>query len=429
MTIDEAVSLAESDPPAAPSKSDPPAAPSESGRATVLRDAWDSHAKEWIDWVRAPGQPDSYWRFHRKRFLPLVPTAGRLTLDIGCGEGRVARDLQTRGHKVLGVDWSSTMCQAAATHWEDPCSVIVGDAAKLPLSDASVDCAVAFMSLQDIDDLLGAVKEIARVLADGRKLALAIVHPMYSGGTFSPDGGTPDETFVIQRSYFKPEVCISSDSRDSLTVTFYREHRPLQAYVQALLEAGFSIDQLHELTDEDQGKPLHRVPMFLDILATRLPRKKSAHLPRRGSRDRRVVRATTTQRILVSYLSLGLSGLIGVAAATIALLAVSHLRAFRIASSHIGFTSRARMSGKSSRPTGRLDVGYVLIDLGVGGHAASPGRELPGDPAEVVGRSARTCDRAPSPWDCTPKRTLGMVRAWGGPRPPRRVACTAFRLR
>jgi SAM-dependent methyltransferase len=320
MTIDGVASLAESE---------PPSVPSEGGRATVLRDAWDTHAKEWIDWVRAPDQPDSYWRFHRKRFLPLVPTAGRLTLDIGCGEGRVARDLEKRGHKVLGVDWSFTMCQAAATHWEDPCRVIVGDAAKLPLADASADCAVAFMSLQDIDDLLGAVKEIARVLADGRKLVLAIVHPMYSGGTFSPDGGTPDENFVIQRSYFQPELCISSDSRDSLTVTFYRQHRPLQAYAKALLEAGFSIDQLHELTDEDQGKPLHRVPMFLDILATRLPRERPARLRRRDSRDRRFARATTTQRILVSCLSLSLSGLVGVAAA-IALLAVSHLCAYRI---------------------------------------------------------------------------------------------------
>jgi SAM-dependent methyltransferase len=321
MTIDGAASRAESG---------PLSALADSSRATVLRDAWNEHAKEWIDWVRAPDRPDSYWRFHRKRFLPLVPPPGRITLDIGCGEGRVARDLQERGHTVLGVDWSFTMCEAAATYWENCCPVIVGDAAKLPLADASADCAVAFMSLQDIDDLLGAVKEIARVLADGGTLALAIVHPMYSGGTFSPDGGTPDENFVIQRSYFKPELCISSDSRDSLTVTFYREHRPLQAYVQALLEAGFSIDQLHELTDEDQGKPLHRVPMFLDILATRLPRERPARPRRRDSRDRRVARATTTQRILVSCLSLSLSGLIGVAAATIALLAISHLRRIHV---------------------------------------------------------------------------------------------------
>src|SRR5271165_3621610 len=37
-----------------------------------MRNAWDLHADEWISWARAPGH-DSYWRFHREAFLPLVP--------------------------------------------------------------------------------------------------------------------------------------------------------------------------------------------------------------------------------------------------------------------------------------------------------------------------------------------------------------------
>ncbi|MGH3189596.1 MAG: hypothetical protein ACRDOL_20500 [Streptosporangiaceae bacterium] len=57
-----------------------------------------------------------------------------------------------------------------------------------------------------------------------------------------------------------------------MKVLFFREHRPLEAYVHALLDAGFIIEQLHEVTDEDESKPWHRVPMFLDILAARRPR-------------------------------------------------------------------------------------------------------------------------------------------------------------
>ena len=38
------------------------------------------------------------------------------------------------------------------------------DAATLPLPDASCDLVIAFMSLQDVDDLPGAVAEIGRVL-------------------------------------------------------------------------------------------------------------------------------------------------------------------------------------------------------------------------------------------------------------------------
>src|ERR1700736_3735849 len=80
----------------------------------VLRDAWDRHAGEWISWAPAPGH-DSYWRFHREAFLQLVPPPGRLTLDIGCGEGRLARDLSRLGHQVVGIDASPAMVAAAAS--------------------------------------------------------------------------------------------------------------------------------------------------------------------------------------------------------------------------------------------------------------------------------------------------------------------------
>ena len=248
-------------------------------QATVLRDKWNEHADEWITWVRDPRQPDSYWRFHRKHFLSLVPAPGRLTLDIGCGEGRVGRDLQKADHQVIGIDWSLTMCKAAATHTEIPTRVIAGDAARLPLPDASADCVVAFMSLQDIDDMPGAIGEMARVLEDGKKLALAIVHPMYSysSGRLSA-ANVSDSDPVIARSYFQPELRVSQGGQDGLTVTLFREHRPLEAYVQTLITAGFSIEELHEVTEEDQDDPRHRVPMFLDILAIRRPREKSAEV-------------------------------------------------------------------------------------------------------------------------------------------------------
>ena len=58
-----------------------------------LREAWETHAQDAIAWFRAPDH-DSYWRFHRDQFLELLPAPGRRTLDIGCGEGRLSRDLK-----------------------------------------------------------------------------------------------------------------------------------------------------------------------------------------------------------------------------------------------------------------------------------------------------------------------------------------------
>jgi len=114
-----------------------------------LRDAWERNAADWVRWARKPGH-DSYWRFHRQRFLDLVPPPGRLTLDVGCGEGRVTRDLKELGHRAVGVDASETMI-AAAREADPSGEYLVADAAALPFSDGRADLAVAFMLLMDID--------------------------------------------------------------------------------------------------------------------------------------------------------------------------------------------------------------------------------------------------------------------------------------
>ena len=55
-----------------------------------------------------PTAVDVYW-YYRDAFFALVPPAGRVTLEVGFGEGRVSRDLVARGHRVTGVDVSRTL--------------------------------------------------------------------------------------------------------------------------------------------------------------------------------------------------------------------------------------------------------------------------------------------------------------------------------
>jgi SAM-dependent methyltransferase len=69
----------------------------------VLSDAWEAEAEGWVRWARAPGH-DSCWTFHRDSFLALLPGPGRLTLDVGCGAGRLTRDLAALVHRVIGLD-------------------------------------------------------------------------------------------------------------------------------------------------------------------------------------------------------------------------------------------------------------------------------------------------------------------------------------
>jgi SAM-dependent methyltransferase len=234
----------------------------------VLRKEWDVHAEKWIAWVRAPGH-DSYWRFHRDAFLTIVPPPGRLTLDLGCGEGRLGRDLARLGHRIVGIDASEHMVAAATAHPEMGGPVVTGDAARLPFSDGIADCVVAFMSLQDVDEMEMALNEAVRVLGEDGRLVLAITHPANTAGYFGPGPEDATRPFVIDGSWFERRTLADTCERGGYTMTFHSEHRPLHDYTGPLLDAGFVIERLREVGDPDPTDKWHRIPMFLHLRARR----------------------------------------------------------------------------------------------------------------------------------------------------------------
>ncbi len=227
-----------------------------------LGEAWEQEALAWAAWARAPGH-DSYWQFHRDRFLDLLPPPGRLTLDLGCGEGRLARDLKALGHGVVGVDSSPTLARLASE--ADPSlEVHVGDAARLPFVEGAFDLVCAFMSLMDMDDMAGAVREAARVLEPGGRLCIAVVHPLNSAGRFVEK--TDDSPFVLEGSYFERRRYDESLERDGLRMTFHSIHWTLEDYLRALTDARLLIEQLREVTDEKHPR-WRRAPLFLHVRA------------------------------------------------------------------------------------------------------------------------------------------------------------------
>jgi SAM-dependent methyltransferase len=229
-----------------------------------LRDAWERNAADWVLWARAPGH-DSYWRFHRDEFFELLPPPGRLTLDIGCGEGRLTRDLQAAGHRAIGVDASPTLIEAAGA--SDPeGEYLVSDAASLPLPDGQADLAVAFMSLQDMDDMAGAVREAARVLEPDGRFVVAVVHPINSGHLLEREH--PEARLVMTEDYFDRRLYRDTIERDGLTMTFESRHWTLGDYFDALADGGLTVDALREIPYPDHPR-WSRYPLFLHVRALR----------------------------------------------------------------------------------------------------------------------------------------------------------------
>jgi len=236
-----------------------------------LAAVWDEQAANFVAWARRP-EHDSYWHFHRDAFLEVVPPSGRRTLDLGCGEGRLSRDLKALGHDVVGVDRSPTML-AAGRAADAEIETHLADAASLPFADGSFDLVVAFMSLQDIDDFEGAIREAGRVLEPGGKFCMAIVHPLSSAGRFVADDA--DSPFTISGSYLDPYYYADDLLRDGLELTLVSAHRPLQAYAEAVANAGLLIELLREPPVPDHalrkpnGKRWQRLPLFLHLRAVK----------------------------------------------------------------------------------------------------------------------------------------------------------------
>jgi SAM-dependent methyltransferase len=231
---------------------------------TNLRQAWEDNARAWAAWARTPGHDHFFWRLNWPALTSLLPQPGRATLDLGCGEGRCGRWLAEHGHRVTGVDGSATLA-GLARDGGGYADVLVADAAALPLPAASFDLVVACMSLQDVDDLRGAVDEAARVLEPGGCLCLAILHPMGSAAL-----GADGVRYFDDRRY---EIVIE---RDGLTMPFASRHRPLEAYTTALRSAGFVIEDLREpvpdaaLVDDEPNFAENTLrPVFLHIRARR----------------------------------------------------------------------------------------------------------------------------------------------------------------
>jgi SAM-dependent methyltransferase len=204
-----------------------------------IADVWLAHVRD---------QGNAWFGVNAAAFVELLPPPGRATLEIGCGEGRFGRELVARGHRVTGVELSPTLAALARESFE----VVEADAAALPFADASFDLVVAFMSLMDIEDMAGAVREAARVLEPGRRFSASIVHPVLSAGEGEP--------FTIARSYLEPhrytETMVTSPD-----VEFESLHRPLEAYTRAFEDAGLLIESLREL----QGVRRPDLPISLHL--------------------------------------------------------------------------------------------------------------------------------------------------------------------
>lgn len=162
---------------------------------------------------------------------------GKRVLDIGCATGALSAAFQERGARVVGVDLNPAFIERARARLGPAAELHVADLnVAMPfLADASVDLAAASLVLHYLEDWTVPLRELARALVPGGALLISTHHP------------TVDVDIAEPRADYFETVLLTDTWRKAgreYTVRFY--HRPLSAIVDALADAGFVVERIHE---------------------------------------------------------------------------------------------------------------------------------------------------------------------------------------
>ena len=209
----------------------------------LSRRLWEEHAGWWIDGFTDGADPE-----YEDQIIPLVlrELAGVETvLDIGTGDGQIARVLSATGCAVTGVDPTSAQISVAVERGGGPRYVQSG-ACPLPFKDESFDAALACLVFEHIDDVDGAISEVARVLRPGGSFNFLLNHPLLQ----TPDSGWIDDRMVEPpEQYWRIGNYLDEAEtieQVELGVHIRFLHRPLSRYLNALADNGLLLERMDE---------------------------------------------------------------------------------------------------------------------------------------------------------------------------------------
>jgi SAM-dependent methyltransferase len=224
---------------------------------------WERHARWWQEGFTAGADAE-----YTEQILPLAAeclAGARRVLDVGTGEGQLARLAAAAGADVVGIDPTRAQLATASARGGGPVYARAR-ADALPFPDARFDTVVVCLVFEHLARHEPAIAEIARVLEKGGRFVCFLNHPLLQ----APNSGWVVD-HVLEEQYWRIGPYLVEDvTMEELApgVVLPFVHRPLSQYVNAMAEHGLLIERMEEPAPPEGF--LDRAPEYRD--AATIPR-------------------------------------------------------------------------------------------------------------------------------------------------------------
>ena len=204
-------------------------------------DSWRKNASPWTTAVR-DNQIASRTLVTNKAIVDAVLSRSpRTVLDIGCGEGWLARALAEHGIRPIGVDVVPALIEQARSAGGGDFSVASYESIAAGELNVTVDVAVANFSLIGKESVEGVVNRAPSLLNDGGSFIIQTLHPVASCGDDSYSDGWRAGSWAG----------FSSEFSDPAPWYF----RTMESWERLLVDGGFQIVETREPLHPETGKP------------------------------------------------------------------------------------------------------------------------------------------------------------------------------
>lgn len=220
-------------------------------------DAWEN-ASEWYAKTVGEKGHEYHRAFLLKGLLSLLSLKkGDSLLDIGCGQGVLARALP-KEVRYTGIDAAPSLLREAKK-LSSPDRIFLEADATQPLPvEGSFDAACFLLSLQNMERGDLALLHAGKALKTGGKAVLIVNHPCFRIPRQSSWGVDEPKKLQYRRldSYLSPQkIPIQTHpGKDKGKTLTYSYHTPLSLLFQWCKEAGFSATDLQEWCSEKKSE-------------------------------------------------------------------------------------------------------------------------------------------------------------------------------